>query len=221
MQHRNCLTPSLALLVALSGCATGGGGQGAPVKVDEMMTWIERVHIEAERARDAISDSFERLNVLAAGRFDTDPAPVVYARFVQSIDVADEQAKRFRECVTPMLAAGQPVFEQWEKDTQAIKSERMRQRSEMRYHVAKERYEAISKVAVPAQQQFDGFVQALRDHQHFLGHDLNAGAIDDIQEDVKLVAKNALELDRNMESTMAAARAAVEQSSLPAASPGR
>jgi hypothetical protein len=73
----------------------------------------------------------------------------------------------------------------------------------------------------PAQEQYDQFVRALRDHALFLGHDLNAGSIDDIQEEVKLVAQNALQLDQNLESTMAASRAYVEQSSLPAAAPGR
>lgn len=219
MQHRNLLRSATLLLAVLAGCATGNDRQTAPVKVDEMMTWIERVHIESERARDAISDSFERLNQLAAGRFDSDPAPVIYARFVQSIDVADEQAKRFRECVGPMLASSQPVFDHWQEDLVKITSDRLRQRAEMRFQVTKERYDAIAKVAVPAQTQLDGFVQALRDHALFLGHDLNASAIDDIQDEVKLVAQTALELDHNLESTMSATRAYADQSSLPLAAP--
>jgi hypothetical protein len=186
-----------------------------------MVTWIERVHVEAERSRDAVADAFERLNTLAAGRFDKDPAAVMYARFVQSIDVAEQQTKRFRDCVGPMQKSAEPVFRQWQQDISSIASERLRQRSELRYAVAKERYDAIHAVAVPAQDQFDGFVRSLRDHATFLAHDLNAGSIDDIQEEVKLVAQTALELDHNMESTMAAARAYVEQSALPAAPPAR
>lgn len=220
MQHRRHRT-SLAFALLLTACATGTDAQKAPVKVEEMNTWIERVHIEAERARDSISDSFERLNVLAAGRFEGDSAAVVYARFVQSIDVAAENAKRFRECVGPMVESGDPVFESRAAALEKIASERLRQRGEMRFAVDKERFDAIKKVAVPAQEQLDAFVQALRDHALFLGHDLNASAIDDIQEDVKVVAKNALELDHNLESTMAAARAYVEPSSLPVAAPGK
>ena len=219
MQFSTLFCSSLAA-VLLSGCAADNG-KGAPVKVDEMMTWVERVHIYAERARESVADSFENLNLLAAGRFDKDPAAVVYARFVQSIDVAEEEAKRFRESVGPMLTAAAPVFAQWREDVARIGSERMRQRSEMRYQVAKERYDAIATVAVPAQDELDAFVAALRDHALFLGHDLNAGALDDIQQEVKLVAQNALQLDQKLESTMAASRAYVEQSSLPAAAPGR
>ena len=56
-----------------------------------------------------------------------------------------------------------------------------------------------------------------RDHAAFLAHDLNATALDEIQAEVKTVAKTARELDRNMETCQAAARAFVEQSALPAA----
>ncbi|MGK0204276.1 MAG: hypothetical protein ACI89X_003876 [Planctomycetota bacterium] len=221
MQLRNLLRPSVALLAVLAGCATGNDSQTGPIKVAELMTSVERVHIEAERARDSISDSFARLNVIAAGRFDSDPAAVLYAKFVRSIDVAEEQAKRYSAAVGPMLESAEPVFENWQADIALISSDRLRQRGEVRYQVAKERYDAIASVAVPAQEQLNGFVAALRDHALFLGHDLNASAIDDIQEEVKLVAQTAIELDRNLESTMSTTRAYAETSSLPLAAPSR
>ena len=182
-----------------------------------MVTWIERVHVEADRARMAIGESFERLNVLAAGKFVKEPAAVSYAKFVQSIDVADQQCRRFREAVGPMQTSAKPVFEHWQKSLAGIGNERLRKRSELRYAVAKERYDAIATVAVPAQVQFDNYVKALRDHAAFLANDLNAGSIDDIQDEVKIVARTARELDHTMESCLAAARAYVEQSALPSA----
>ncbi|MFT4516380.1 MAG: hypothetical protein ACI91B_005104, partial [Planctomycetota bacterium] len=41
------------------------------------------------------------------------------------------------------------------------------------------------------------------------------------QEEVKLVAQTAIELDRNLESTMSTTRAYAETSSLPLAAPSR
>ncbi|HEX5051654.1 MAG TPA: DUF2959 family protein [Planctomycetota bacterium] len=202
------------LLVAA--CASGSGQESAPIAVDELVTCIERVHVEADRSRMAISDSFERLNFLAAGKFGKEPASAAFARFVQSIDVAEQQAKRFREVVDPMLAAAKPVFTQWQADLKAIGSDRLRQRSELRYAVTKERYDAITAVAVPARDQFDGYVKALRDHASFLAHDLNQGSIQDIQEEVKLVANTARSLDQSLENCLTAARAYVEGSSMPA-----
>ena len=209
-----------SLLALFAACASGPSREAAPVQVDAMVTWIERVHIEAERSQLAIAQSFDRLNVIAAGRFDKEPAAQAYAKFVQSTDEAANQAQRFREVVGPMVETAQPVFVQWQKDLQTITNEKLRQRGEMRYAVAKQRYDAITKVAVPAQQQLDGYVKELRDHAAFLAHDLNASAIQDIQDGVKTVAKSVLALDRDLKSCMAAARAYVDESALPAA-PGR
>ena len=212
-------TPLFALLLA--SCASGPGLEEDPIRSEEMVAWIERVHVEADRARLSIGESFERLNALAAGRFGKESAATSFAKFVQSIDVADQQARRFRECVRPMQDAAKPVFERWHKSLATIANDRLRQRGELRYSVAKERYDAIAKVAVPAQDEFDKYVKALRDHAAFLANDLNAGSIDDIQDEVKLVARSARELDRSMESCLAAARAYVEQSTLPAAPPAQ
>jgi hypothetical protein len=219
--HPSFLSRALSLfVVVVAGCGATAGREEAPEKVDAMVTWIERVHVEAERSRLCVAESFERLNVLAAGRFDKEPAAMSYAKFVQATDEAQAQSKRFRDVVGPMLSSAQPVFQQWQKDLQTITSDRMRKVSETRYAVAKERYDAITKVAVPAQDQMESYVKALRDHAAFLANDLNASAIDEIQAEVKAVAKVARELDRRMESCQTAARAYVEESSLPAA-PGR
>lgn len=214
--HQGIATKASLSLLLLAACASGPTSDDSPVQVEAMVGWIERVHVEADRSRLAISDSFERLNQLAAGQFGKESAATAYARFVQATDVAAQQAQRFREVVGPMQESAQPVFENWRKALETITSDRLRQRSELRFAVSKERYDAITAVAVPAQQRFDEFVKALRDHAAFLAHDLNVGAIDDIQDEVKLVATTARELDRELESTLQAARAYVEQSALPA-----
>jgi len=216
MHHRLAAWVSLSSTILLAACASGSGRDDSPVQVEEMLTWIERVHVEADRSRVTIAESFERLNTLAAGRFDKESAASSFARFVQSTDAAEQQARRFREAVGPMLSTAEPVFRDWQRSISTISSDRLRQRSELRYAVSMERYDAIKTAAVPAQDRFDAFVKSLRDHAAFLAHDLNAGALDEIQDEVKLVAHSARELDGNMESCLAAARSYVEQSALPA-----
>lgn len=214
--HPGTAAKASSFLFLLSACASGPTADDSPVQVEALVGWIERVHVEADRSRLAIAEAFAQLNQLAAGRFGKESAATTYARFVQATDVAEQQAKRFREAVAPMLTSAQPVFENWRKALATIGSDRLRQRSELRYAVTKERYEAITAVAVPAQQRLDEFVRALRDHAAFLAHDLNAGALDDIQDEVKLVASTARTLDNELETTLQAARAYVEHAALPA-----
>ncbi len=214
-------TPLALFLFGLvaAACASSSSQERAPEQVDAMVSWIERVHVEADRSKLALADSFERLNTLAAGKFNKESVVTAFARFVQSIDVAEQQSKRFGETVGPMQESARPVFEQWQTEVATITSERMRTLSQTRLAVARERYEAIVAAAVPAQQQMEAYVKALRDHAAFLAHDLNPSALDAIQGEVKVLAKTAKTLDRGLENCLVAARAYVEQSALPATPP--
>jgi signal transduction histidine kinase len=113
------------------------------------------------------------------------------------------------------------VFEQWKQDVAKIQNERLRQRSEARLAVARERYDAIAKVAVPTQTHLDGYVKTLRDHATFLAHDLNTSALDEIQSEVVVVGRLAESLDRSLDACLAAARTYVERAALPAAPPAQ
>lgn len=227
MQPRRATSILALLSLTFAGCFFGGGGsrmEGAPVRVDELVTWIEKVHIEGERSRDAISDGYERLQALAGGQYPQGDVATAYAQFVQTIDVAEQAAARFGEVVEPMQSAAAPVFEQWATDVATIGNERLRSRSQLRMAVTKERYDALVASAVESREQLDSFVTSLRDHATFLAHDLNPSALDEIQEDVKLVATSAQKLDQELDRCLAAARAYVDNSALPAlgtpASPG-
>ena len=215
LQRRAATTVLLfSLLTACS--STGSRLQGAPVQVDELVTWIEKVHIEATRSRDAISEGYERLRDLASGNYRSGDVAQAYAQFVQAIDVAEQQSKRFHEVVEPMESSAKPVFEQWEQDVATIGNERLRTRSQLRMAVTRERYDALLESATTSRDQLDAFVQSLRDHATFLAHDLNPGSLDEIQEDVKIVQTSAQKLDQELDRCLAAARAYVDNSALPA-----
>jgi hypothetical protein len=215
MRHQSRTIASL-LVLSLAACATGSRQEGAPVQVDAMITWIERVHVEAERSRAAIGDAHERLQMLAAGKYPQGTVVAAYARLVQATDAAEQQAKRLHETVEPMQTAAQPVFDAWHKDVATIANERLRQRSEMRLAITRERYDAIVTAAVPALQQFDSWVKQLRDQATFLAHDLNSSALDEIQTEVKTATRAAQTLDRSLDACLVAARAYIDQAALPA-----
>lgn len=214
-RSKNRLLLVLPLLAA--GCASSGSKtqQEAPTRIDDLVTMIERVHTEAKTTRERVAEAFARLQTLAAADFKKEDARTSYARFVQAIDDAERQAALFKEALGPMKAAAAPVFTKWEKDLQAIAGESLRKRSQMRFALTKERFNAVIAASDPVQSAIDGFHAALRDHALFLGNDLNAGSIEAIQDDVKVVARTARELDRNLDSCQMATRAYVDFTALP------
>lgn len=194
---------------------SGSRLEGAPVRAENLATWIEKVHIEANRSRDAISDGFERLHALTSGDYPQGDVAMAYAQLVQRIDVAEQQSQRFNEVVEPMASAAEPVFEQWQRDVTTIADERLRTRGQLRMTVAKERFDALLTSANDSREQLSAFVQSLRDHAKFLAHDLNPSALDEIQEDVKRVRVAAEKLDQELDRTLAASRAYIDRGTAP------
>jgi hypothetical protein len=208
-------TSTLSSLLLLTACASGPAGKSL-TQVGDMNVSIERMHAEAEQARKAVAQAFQKLDALASGKFEGASAATAFVSFVQSIDAAEQQARRFRDVVGPMVDASKPVFRDWQDSVASIDNERLRQRSEQRLGVAKERFAAITTAAAAAQDSLDSYVRALRDHAAFLANDLNAGAIGDIKDEVRLVGNAVKSLDRSMQTCQTAARAYVDQAAMPA-----
>lgn len=207
----------LVLAAALLGsCVSSTSLQAGPARSQALVDAIERVHAEAERSRLAIAESFDRLQALARSDFSGNTVMQTYARFVQAIDAAEQQAQRLHAAIEPMQQAGPPMFEQWKVDNATIQGERLRQRGEQNLSVARARFDAIVAAAVPSLQGFDAYVRSLRDQATFLSHDLTAGALDDLQAEMKAVTGTARKLDHDLDVCVGAAAAYVEHTAAPA-----
>lgn len=217
MHPRGFLLP--LLLPALFAACSSTSQLAGTAKSQELVDWVERVHTEAERSRLNLADAFDRMQNLAKSDFAGNTVMQAYARFVQAIDAAEQQALRFRNNVEPMQNTAAPVFEQWTKDNTTIQGDGLRKRGELRISVSRARYDAIVKAAVPAMTEFDTFVRTLRDQATFLAHDLNASALDDLRAEIATATATAKQLDHDLEVCIGAAAAFVENAAAPAAPP--
>lgn len=217
MIRRARLPSSLAFVTALAACAAPGTPREALAQLDEMMALVDRVQQGANRARDAVNESFLRLRELADGDYGETPPATVYERFVQSIDTAEQELQAFRATSAPMLQADHPVFARWQRNAARITSQTMRERCEFRLQDAQARFLAIGTIAERAAEQFATFNTSLRDTALFLALDLNPGALAELQEVVESLSRTAQEIDLNLEATIAVARAYVDQGVMPPA----
>lgn len=213
-------TISVAVLpvALLAACGMLGGSAGGPTKVRDLVEWVERVHVEAELARDEARKALAALGALAAARFEGDPVEA-YAALVRAVEASERQAARLRETVEPMKEAAAPVFEQWAADLERFASARLRQRSRQRLTEARRRFEAVVDRVDPALATLEELNRGLRDHVLFLGHDLNADALAAVSSEVRALEDLGRGLDEELEEGLRAARAYVERASLPVAAP--
>jgi hypothetical protein len=94
-----------------------------------------------------------------------------------------------------MKSSAETLFARWGQDLEAFQNVQMRQRSQTRLEETRRRYDAIVTAADPVLWSFDAYNATLRDHALFLGHDLNAGAIDAIGDGIDELEDQFEDLD--------------------------
>ncbi|MGE3174260.1 MAG: DUF2959 family protein [Planctomycetota bacterium] len=205
-------------LPTLAGCALFSSDRPAPGRVQEFTAAVERVHVEAELARERSADAVTALRMVAFGEFGDDPVPA-YEQLMQAIGRSEGQADVLAEAVASMHAASQPVFQNWAQDLEAIQDPALRQRGAARLQAARERYRSIVDAIEPAVARNRSLNQRLRDHALFLGHDLNPAALADVRPGVQAAQQDGTALLASFDQALAAARSYLEVSSLPVGTP--
>ena len=100
-------------------------------------------------------------------------------------DVADSERKVAdgRPKVDAMNNAAKGYFGAWEASAAEISDPDLRKRSEERLADARAQFDKIAAAGADARQSFDTLMTDVKDQYTFLGHDLNASAIESLQPD--------------------------------------
>ena len=208
------LAIALVSATVVAGCAGTSKESKGLKRVDDLVGHVERVHVQAELAKQSVASALQTLFTITAPDFDGDPV-VAYTEFVEAIENSEDRAEELDEAVEPMKQVATKVFEQWYRDLDAFTSPQMRQRSQARMHATRQRYDAIVQAVDPAQQALETFNLGLRDHATFLNHDFNPAAVSEIEREVRAIGDWSGKLDRKLELVLVAAQDYVQASALP------
>ncbi len=210
---------ALALTVGLASCANLSGvfavneTNGGPSRVEDLITRVERVHVECEVSREHVRESVAALrSVLDASQ--ADPA-TAFTQFQRAITNSEKQAKALRASFGPMKRAASPFFEQWSNDLESFRSTELRQRSQERLAETRLRFDSIVASVEPTQAVFDSFNAILADRVLFLGHDFNSSSISVVRSEYETLEQLAVELVGRLDQGMSLTRDYVLQASPP------
>lgn len=207
---------SLSLVVACAAACSvlSDGKQSVSLtQVDELVSAIERVHVESELSRERMREGITALHALVSP--DIEDPIVLYADFAEAIKNSETRARALRNAIQPMKNAAGPFFSKWSSDLESFSSVQMRQRSETRYNATRARYDAIVAAVDPALTTYDAFNVGLHDHALFLGHDLNPSSIAEVEDAVRALTELAAKLDGQFAKVLEASRAYVQAAGLP------
>lgn len=180
---------SLALggLLLVSSCNLGTKQSAGIRMVDDLVSHVETVQIEAQVSAQSVFATLRGLHPIVAGSFQGDAAEA-YVAFVQSVESSETQAENLRAVIDPMIASADRVFGRWEANLEQFHGEAMRARSQERMETARASYSAVLDSAEQAYADMVDFNAGMRDVVLFLGIDLNPSSVSAIQEDAQGLA---------------------------------
>lgn len=216
MNPRRFATSAILLgaVIAAPACQNTSKGSVGLQRVDDLVSRIEAVHVEVELSRASMREALTALKVIAVPDYQGD-IMLAFAQYVDAVEQSEQQAKALRAAVVPMRRAAEPFFTQWESNMDDFASPTMRERSRDRQLAARARYDTIVEALEPVQTTYDVFNLTLSDIALFLEHDFNAGSILGITGEVRSLENMADELEGRIDVALDAARAYVENNSLP------
>ncbi|MBL8856976.1 MAG: DUF2959 family protein [Planctomycetes bacterium] len=214
---RRLLVTQVAILLptvfGLFSCASTSRQAQSVQEVDNLLTRVERVQVDATVAREKARASLSELTALVSPNFSGD-ATKQFATFKQSIEDSVRQATELRKSVRPMTESAATVFGRWTQDLEAFGNTKMRQRSQARLDDTRNRYQGVLNSAQNVLVTLEAFNADLKDQALFLASDLNASAIASIHPEVRELHERAKELDNRVEACSNAARTYVEATAL-------
>jgi len=203
----------LPLLAGLTSCASSSDKHSESLRqADDLVTRVERVHVESELSKDSVHDAMDWLQAIMRNDYEGD-AVSAFAGFMEAVEKSEKQAKSLRNAVAPMQRSAQSVFDRWTTDLNAFANPRMRQRSQAKLNEARQRYDAVKAAVDPAETAFDGFNLGLRDVALFLSHDFSAAS--ELKSEVRALVRMTKELDQSLDATLAACREYIQNQGLP------
>ncbi len=200
-------------VLAFSSCASTTKQAQSVQEVDDLLTRVERVQVEATVSRDKAREALQNLTVLVAPNFAGD-ATKAFATLQQSIESSEKETLEFRRAITPMAQSAESVFGRWTADLESFGNTRMRQRSQTRLDETRARYQTVLTTAQAVLVTLESFNADLNDQALFLASDLNASAVQAIHPEVRELHERAKELDGRVETCSAASRNYVESAAL-------
>jgi hypothetical protein len=205
----------IAGLAGLGACKSGQSKQAVGLmNVDDLLSSIERVHVETELARESAAQTLSSLQWVVESTTAGDPL-TAFAEFGSALERSEIIAESLAESIEPMKRASEPVFEQWAQDLAGFKSAKMRHRSLTRLTETRERYDAIVAAVEPAEKGYKALNLGMRDIALFLGNDFNEASVQLIEGDVSTLSKVGVMLDERFADALGAARAYIEDAALP------
>ena len=128
-----------------------------------------------------------------------------YKKLANDLKATDKKIQGTTKDLEAMNKQADKFFVQWEKELAEYSSDSMKEKSTARLDATKKRYQSLGQSLGEASKAFQPLMQNLNDQILFLGRDLSAEAIADLQDEAAELNQQAEDVYNNVATLLAKA----------------
>ena len=210
MQRARYFTPLFALLLCLTGTAGCSRAYFAAlekvgVPKRELMTKrVKAAQSSQQEAKEQFKSAIERFNAILS-KSQSGPLKSKYDALAAELERSETKAKAVSDRISAVESVSDALFDEWEDELDDYKNATLKASSKRKLAETQSKYEKMLKAMKKAEEKIDPVLQPLRDDVLYLKHNLNAQAIDSLEEDLGNIRTDVDSLISELEKSIAEA----------------
>jgi ElaB/YqjD/DUF883 family membrane-anchored ribosome-binding protein len=169
-----------------------------------------------ESAKSAVQDLLDHLGKMLEGYNSIIDGKAkntqsAYKKLVGDLKGTEKKIDGVKKQLAGLNKEADRFFKAWEKDLSSISSDSVREKSANRLESAQKRYASIGETLAKARDEFAPVVQNLNDQILFLGRDLSAEAVADLQDEAEELNQQWAEVTEEVKSMLQSAGKAQDE----------
>ncbi len=194
----------LALLFfGLVGCSTIYYGAMEKIGIHKRDIMVDRIKAargtqdEAKKQFLTAMEAFKQVVNVQGGDLEQQ-----YNKFKTTLDKTEAEAEAVRQRISDVEDVSRALFKEWRSEIDQYSSDSLRQASQRKYDLTKEKYEKMMAAMKAAEAKLEPALVPLRDQVLFMKHNLNARAIAGLSNDVVDIQTNVNQLILDMDKAI-------------------
>lgn len=174
-------------------------------KRDLLIERVEEGREDQAAAKEEIKSTFEAFKALT--NFDGGELETLYKQLKGQLEDSESAAGKVTKRIASIEKVSEAMFSEWATEIETISNDKMRRDSQALKRSTEQDYDRLIRSMRQAEAKMEPVLQVFRDHVTYLKHQLNAKAINSLQDDLSDIESNVEGLIKEMEASIDQANA--------------
>lgn len=172
-------------------------------KRDLLVSRVEAAKGAQEDVQEQFRDALEQFQALVG--YDGGDLEKLYDQLSDEYDDSVSRADTVRDRIAAVKKVGGDLFREWARELEEYSDANLRRRSEGQMNGTRRDYDQLVRKMEKAAGRMDPVLRTMKDHVLFLKHNLNARALDSLEDTADSLQRNVNRLIKDMEAAISEA----------------